>query len=255
MFLKLPIYRWDFLVLRELGNAQREYGISSRTAGIIFYLPLAIILLYLFFFLFPFTRRAALLSLEENHPVELLTFIALFFAAAHGFRFVLKLWREGRLFYIAGFYLFLSFGLFIIALEEIAWGQQFFGFDTPLFLENINIQKETTLHNIDGLQGHSEMFRLLFGILAFAGLGLSKRAKFKSLACPRILIFWVLIITVHAAVDVFNDYIAIQQQFDAYMQRTSELIEMMIGMCAFLYIYLNAKLMHRNGVISTMIIS
>jgi hypothetical protein len=38
--------------------------------------------------------------------------------------------------------------LFFVAFEEISWGQRILGFKTPSTLENINVQNETTIHNI-----------------------------------------------------------------------------------------------------------
>lgn len=36
----------------------------------------------------------------------------------------------------------------LAAMEEISWGQQFFGFQSGVFFENHNLQKETNLHNL-----------------------------------------------------------------------------------------------------------
>ena len=214
------------------------------------YFPLGLVSTYFLFFLLPLTRKAALWSLEENHPVELITFIFFFLAAVQGFKLTIRLKRGRNSYPLSGFYLLFSVGVLLVALEEIAWGQFFLGFETPGFWRQINYQGETTLHNIHGLQGHSEVFRLIFGGGALIGLLLSQRTKFTTVACPRVLIFWAVIITTHAALDVFNDYIPIHKLFDFYMQRTSELIEMMIGICAFLYIFLNSKLLENKQMIS-----
>jgi hypothetical protein len=45
-------------------------------------------------------------------------------------------------------YFFLSLAFFFLAMEEISWGQRIFGWETPLLLKSLNIQKETNLHNI-----------------------------------------------------------------------------------------------------------
>lgn len=45
-------------------------------------------------------------------------------------------------------YLCVALGAFFIAGEEIAWGQRIFGWETPETLQEINVQNETTLHNI-----------------------------------------------------------------------------------------------------------
>jgi hypothetical protein len=81
----------------------------------------------------------------------------------------------------------------------------------------------------------------VFGIGGLIGLSLNSTPKLKRLAAPPCLFFWFFIITSHAIIDVFNDFVPINKRFDYYMQRTSELIEMMIGISAFLYLYLNYK--------------
>ena len=37
---------------------------------------------------------------------------------------------------------------FVVGMEEISWGQRIFGFETPEEYEKINIQGETTVHNL-----------------------------------------------------------------------------------------------------------
>ena len=48
-----------------------------------------------------------------------------------------------------GFYLAFAFMMFFVAMEEIAWGQQYLGFRSPdIFLE-LNVQNEFTFHKVD----------------------------------------------------------------------------------------------------------
>lgn len=46
------------------------------------------------------------------------------------------------------FYILLSFLYFFGAGEEISWGQRIIGFKTPEVMEEINVQKELSFHNI-----------------------------------------------------------------------------------------------------------
>ena len=41
-----------------------------------------------------------------------------------------------------------ALGCFLIAMEEISWGQTFFGWNTPASIKEINLQNETNIHNI-----------------------------------------------------------------------------------------------------------
>ena len=42
-------------------------------------------------------------------------------------------------------------GILYFFLEEISWGQHFFGWQTPEFFSNINHQNETNIHNTSSL--------------------------------------------------------------------------------------------------------
>ena len=46
------------------------------------------------------------------------------------------------------YYLFLALLFFIGFGEEISWGQRIFGWETPQFMKEINLQGETNFHNI-----------------------------------------------------------------------------------------------------------
>ncbi len=62
----------------------------------------------------------------------------------------------GRIFFRTRkiFFLLLSIVLFVGFGEEISWGQRIFGFGTPDYLMQHNVQGETTLHNIEILNSN-----------------------------------------------------------------------------------------------------
>lgn len=73
---------------------------------------------------------------------------------------------------------FLGFAsLFLFAaLEEISWGQRIFGIETPNLIQDVNVQRELTIHNLNIFQGEnailplstdqlSAMFALGFGFV------------------------------------------------------------------------------------------
>ena len=128
-------------------------------------------------------------------------------------------------------------------MEEIAWGQQYFGFDTPTAWRSINVQGETTLHNIAHIHGRTEIFRLIFGLGGLVGVWLSFHPHFQKIGAPAILLPWFVVITLHAAVDVYNDIFPIEELFDYCIIMTSELVELLITISGFLYIILNSKML------------
>jgi hypothetical protein len=123
-------------------------------------------------------------------------------------------------------------------MEEIAWGQQLFKFETPDTFKQINAQQELTLHNINSLQGKSEIFRLIFGIGGLIGLSLNRSQSFKYLALPKILLPLLLIITLVTLFDFYADFYAINPNLNKLLYKLSELIEFLIGVSGFLYIFL-----------------
>ena len=188
-------------------------------------------------------RSTFMWMLQENHPVELLTFIFLLAGGLLGLRLAYQLNMRRERAWVYGFYVFFSLILLLVAMEEVAWGQWFFGFKTPTFFKEINAQGELTLHNIQVLQGHSEYFRLSFGLGGLIGYALGRLKPFYKIAPSILLLPWFIVIVGHAGLDLYNDYFPIQREFDYMMQRSSELVEMLIGMVGLLYIWLNSRML------------
>ncbi|NMH88170.1 hypothetical protein [Flavivirga algicola] len=126
-------------------------------------------------------------------------------------------------------------------MEEISWGQWFFHFETPESWAKINGQGETTLHNLHGLQGHSEVLRMVFGLGGLFGIALGYFNKLKKISVPPILFLWFLIIFCHAAVDFIQDRVSISARYDFAIVKTSEFIELLIAGSSFLYLWLNFR--------------
>ncbi|MDQ2694885.1 MAG: hypothetical protein M3Z21_05795 [Pseudomonadota bacterium] len=64
---------------------------------------------------------------------------------------------------IAIFYFIVSSGLLFVVGEEISWGQRLFDWNTPEFMGSINLQNETTLHNIAGVYIAFKWIKMLVG--------------------------------------------------------------------------------------------
>ena len=186
------------------------------------------------------TAPVALVLLDEDRLVEQLTFVALFGA---GLIAALMAWlhRRGFQWWVRWVYVLLALACLVVAMEEVSWGQRRLGIETPISLRRFNRQGEITLHNIGSLQGHSEWMRLCAGIGGLLALGARRIPALQSFAAPPVLKPWFVIITGHAAIDVFDDIIPITPRFTFIMQQTSEMLELLIGLAAFLYVSLNAQ--------------
>lgn len=205
--------------------------------------PFICVFFYALFIALPSTRSAILWTLQENHPVELLTFLFLLVGGVKGLVLAWQTRRCGERRLVFAFYAVFSVGLLLTAMEEIAWGQWFFGFPTPAFLNEINVQGEITLHNLRGLQGHSEFFRLTYGLGGLIGVSLSSYQYFRKIGTPVILLPFFSIITILAGIDLYNDYFRIQENIDFAVRRSSELVEMLIGISGFTFVWLNARML------------
>ncbi|MGZ0017104.1 hypothetical protein [Yeosuana sp. AK3] len=126
-------------------------------------------------------------------------------------------------------------------MEEISWGQWFLHFNTPINWEKINMQGETTLHNLKGMQGNSELLRILFGVGGLLGIILRSEFNFKFIGAPKVLMTWFIIIIVQSVVDTFTNMNNIPINIDYAIQRISEFIELLIASSALIYLWMNFK--------------
>jgi hypothetical protein len=167
-----------------------RWGIAFGLAEALFLLPLvgaaAIIFLRADSDLYRFVT-------DEDSVLEWPQFIG--FAAASAFS-CLCAWRfrQAERPILALAYLAFGVGCFFIAGEEIAWGQRILGFGTPEELEEINEQKEVTVHNIDLVQHFTNITYLLAGFYGsivtwvVRGRGLWRRADLVDRLLPPIFL-------------------------------------------------------------------
>jgi len=102
---------------------------------------------YAIYFLFDqdSIRRSGIVS--EDGLYENLTAIFFLLASAS----LLKAYFSHKNIFLA----LLAFVMFCGAGEELSWGQRIFGFSTPGFIRESNVQGEFTLHNLEIVNGHS----------------------------------------------------------------------------------------------------
>ena len=220
-----------------------DYKLSYLSMISILIFPLFIVFLFSLLLFMPSTQDFTLIQLKENNSIEMLTFIFLLVASIIGLKLASDSYLKKTKTYVWIFITLFSILLFIVAMEEISWGQQLFKFKTPEAIAPLNAQGELTLHNINSLQGKSEYFRLFFGFFGLLGILLGKYDFFKPIAPSKILVVFFFTITIVSSIDLYADYNMINENYDKGLQRLSELIEMLIGVSALLYIiFLNKRL-------------
>ncbi|MEE8525565.1 MAG: hypothetical protein V3T72_16640 [Thermoanaerobaculia bacterium] len=86
------------------------------------------------------------LAVQEDEFLEWATFWAFIAAAAAGAFATLRQWRGARRvpWFLAG----VSWFCFLVAMEEISWGQRVFGYRPPTYFLAENFQQELNFHNV-----------------------------------------------------------------------------------------------------------
>ena len=148
------------------------------------------------------------------------------------------------------FYLAMAVGLFLGGMEEISWGQRIFDWGTPATLEEINVQGETTLHNVNF--ANNVIFEVLFwgSTLGLVGglwrltanlRGLSDRMR---LVLPSLMLApALLLIMVWRTGDLWQTANIPRLFMDHFNSgpRGSEVPEALLGLCILIYTFTNLR--------------
>jgi hypothetical protein len=105
--------------------------------------------------------------IDEDHVIEWSQFFAIL-AASVVFALAARRAQQARRRGLAILFLLVAVGAFVVAGEEISWGQRILGLETPEALKDINHQGEANIHNILGLQRVFNLGELLVGLYGFA---------------------------------------------------------------------------------------
>lgn len=189
----------------------------------------------------PATRDLATSLHEENHPIEVATFL---FLVTAGFLSLVRsavARRRGEAMLTQLFYLVFGIGLVLVSLEEIAWGQYWLGFQTPAGLADLNVKGEATLHNIAGIDSNTELLRVMYGVGGLIGVWLARRGRLPALTPPEVLWTWFLVISVLSIYDLANDLVPLVHALDTLMQYLDELTEMLIGLSALIFVAMKMR--------------
>lgn len=122
---------------------------------------------------------------KEDSLIENAQFLVLIAAAIFAFFNSLKLFHVVKI--VAWLYLIASLGLFLVAGDEISWGQRLFKINTPAGFFDSNAQGETNIHNLSAVNNLNGILYILAGLFgSFSWLvipGLADR-KFWSYLSP-----------------------------------------------------------------------
>jgi hypothetical protein len=105
--------------------------------------------------------------IDEDRVIEWSQFVAIL-AASLVFALVARRAQQAGRRGLTILFLLVAVGAFVVAGEEISWGQRILGLTTPDALNDINHQGETNIHNISSLQRVFNLGELLVGLYGVA---------------------------------------------------------------------------------------
>ncbi|MCU0532792.1 MAG: hypothetical protein MUD14_02715 [Hydrococcus sp. Prado102] len=138
------------------------------------------------------------------------------------------------------YYLLAAFFLFI-ALEEVSWGQTFFKWDTPDFLEEVNVQKETSLHNLVwfhySLRDAIIVVSFLGGVSWWIALSLKFTRKFKQFI-KYLIPDWYLS-SFFITCFILSVILKFQDSLTFFISKDQEFAELILSLGFFLFVLTN----------------
>lgn len=225
-------------------HAAIQYHLPKGLIQFLIFLPLAITLLLSGFSLPIFLDLHPYLW-GEGKIVETTQFITFLFASILN---IFVSWRAtvlGGKKHVRIFYLVLGAGMFFIAGEEIAWGQQYLHFNIPEILRPLNVQNELTLHNIGILQARSDLLNLLFAVFGLLGIVFTIRGKIHRIKVPSPLYSWFVLIFALAVFGIwFKTYLGdrpLNYPDEYIFHIQTETTELLIALAGFLYPWFNFR--------------
>ena len=184
---------------------------------------------------------------KEHYPVESITFITIFAAVFVGIKLLLQMYKRRLESYKIIFVTLMVLALIFVGMEEISWGQWFLYFKSPDYFRHANLQRETNIHNLRDFHVIFEYIRVFIGIGGFISIFLNNTKTFKFISSPFVLLVSFIVIALFSAVDVYNYYLPNQRLllqvggFYWFLKFNMEIIELMIAVSAFIFLYSNLR--------------
>lgn len=230
----------------ELERSRRVYRISPAAARVILFFPVIVTVVVAVLWSSPPLHQTARWLLKENGVIEWLTFFAFIAGGLLGLRLAARAKNHGESKRVYGTYLAISLLLLIAGMEEISWGQRIFGFATPATIQETNLQGELNVHNLPWLQDLHSFFFACFAVVGLLATWLSRRYEIRKIPVPMLLFPYLAVVLVVGGLDYYTDSFPIQLQFDILMGTLSEVVEMLMALCGFLYVALNARMLEQE---------
>ncbi|WP_156423703.1 hypothetical protein [Erythrobacter sp. YT30] len=158
-------------------------------------------------------------------------------------------WRDRKDSFIAILFIGFAATAFLVAMEEVQWGQPILGYDIPGFIEGGNRQNEMTLHNLEGMHGKAGRFYMVFCIaaltLSLPRVWLLSDNLWSAVKSPKALLPIVLLILLMALLKVYAEIFENPFKPIQPIRWTTEIAELLIAYWCVAYIVI--KLIELRG--------
>lgn len=226
--------------LTALGSA--SYGVGRLLVWVMSLFPVLISLMLGLGLVLPATRHEASRLLLEDHLVENLTVVGYLAGCALAVGMALRVRSRGRARAFAG-WLVVAVVCFGLAGEEISWGERIWQFRSPEW-QRVNVQHETSVHNLPGLHELGGWFPLVFTSAALVAIVTHTRKRKETSGVPTLLLPYCLVIVLLATCDRYDDRavgIQVSVMFGTIIGQLQELVEMLFSFAIPYGIWLAAR--------------
>jgi len=214
---------------RQRIDAERR---ATTTKWIMATVPLALLIIFAILWAIPSTTDIAT-GVDERNPIQIATFAFMAVAGVLSLRLSMRTWRLGHPWWLAGFFILFGLGAIVVALDEIAWGQVLI----DVAEGSSGAEATAGFGELSGLRERAEAFRFAFAAAgAVAALYLAN-TPLRHMAPSTALLPWFGVIGAISLVDLIGDFADLGSRTYDFLQRASELTEMMIAVVAVLYVY------------------
>ncbi len=183
----------------------------------------------------PASRPFGRMLIHENGPVEMATFLAFIFGGLIALTGAWRLRRapdKGRL-----VILIVAFALawMFAGMEEISWGQSLIGFASPQGMDRFNVQNETNIHNLEGVQNLHSFLLFLLGAGGLALAACIERWRYPELRVPGSTKACLTVVAILGLFDWITDNYPFGNPADTIIGMLAEVNEMVLAFAGLLF--------------------
>lgn len=183
----------------------------------------------------PETRPVGRMLIHENGPVEMATFLAFL---AGGVVALFAAWRirntrdTGRLLpLIVAF----AFAWVFAGMEEVSWGQSLIGFASPQGMDRFNVQNETNVHNLEGVQNLHSFLLFLLGAGGLTIAAVIERRRYVDLRVPGSTMLCLGVVAFLGLFDWITDNFPFGNPADTIIGMLAEVNELVLAVAGLLF--------------------